>query len=191
MRIYQTVCGIHYLRDEIETIPADRLYGFDGTWYSFGACDKCKIDLSAIELEEIIVEHGVKLKAGELPPEMQVKKPKGKVGRPAKDPTPEPLPSMPTQLSIPAKDNFCLWCDWGGSMGGLTLHMQQKHNIPSVSEAFGPVCPVCGNDGYTLLGRHSAVHGVNTVAKMFTLALAEGDVHGIVARQRAKWAKSA
>lgn len=175
MRIYQTVCGIHYLNGEIEIIEQDELYGFDSDWYTFGACKTHLAELSMLEFRDIVIEHGVKLKAGELPPEMKVKKKgaHGMGGRKAGT-TNGPDPGEPGAA--------CLYCTQVSKNDkSLAQHLRNIHKFKGTSDSYGNECPIDGKE-WPSLGRHATYeHKVSGLAELFAEAERLGDPHGIVA----------
>lgn len=176
MRIYQVVCGIHYLNDQIEIIEEDRLYGFDQVWYTFGACDKCREELTAAEFEEIVIAHGVKLKAGELPPEMKVKKPAAA----SKERT-------PGKYIVPEGGAGCLYCPFiSKTEGALAQHLRNIHGFSGIKDSYGIVCPLCKEDMHVPALHAKNRHGIQGFVALYTQAEEQGDPHGVVAEARAR-----
>lgn len=174
-RIFQSVCDVHQLREEIEIIEGDELFGFNGDWYTFGICKTDRERLTLAEFEALVMEHGIKLKKGELPPEMRVKK-AGKATQPVQ-------PTLPGHEAGPDQDE-CLWCTWTGTASAMAEHAKTKHGFSTLTEALGGTCPVCGQEGFTLLGRHAGKHNAHSSPHLFMIAAAMGDPLGIVALRK-------
>lgn len=164
-RIYQEVCTIHLAQDEIVTIPGDELFGFNGDWWTFGVCKECRDTISVAEFETLVNEHGVKMKDGELPPGMKVKKPKAATA-----------PATARDDGEP-----CLYCKFvSKTEGALNQHLRSIHNFKGVKDSYGTTCPLDGTR-QGILGQHTkGAHGL-TLARAFMKARDEGDTHGVVA----------
>lgn len=172
-RIFQSVCDVHQLRDEIEIIDGDELFGFNGDWYTFGICKRDRERLTLAEFEALVLEHGIRLKKGELPPEMRVKK----GGKPTQ-------PALPGQEAGAEPKDDCLWCVWAGTASAMAMHAKTKHGFATLTDALGDTCPVCGQDGFVLLGRHAMKHNAHSSPHLFMIAAEMGDPHGIVALRK-------
>lgn len=177
-RIYQDVCTIHLEHDEIVAITGDELFGFNGDWFTFGVCKECRDTISIAEFEAFVYEHGVKMKDGELPPGMKVKKPKAaKVKAPAQaaHAQPELLDGQEPETSP------CLWCpQHSTSESGVLQHIRARHGFKGSRDSYGTVCPLCG-EGHGVLAQHTQkAHGL-TLSHAFIQARDLGDPHNVVA----------
>lgn len=170
-RRFQYFCDIHGLRFEDVPIDGDELFGYDGKWYTFGACDDDKKMITQAEFKDLVIEHGIELKNGELPAGAIVKKPKGGASGSPRTVTPDD-----------EKKEECLWCPkYRGTIGALQYHVRTKHGFNGFIDAYGDHCPMC-NDRLTGLGQHGQrSHGVRSVAHLFEAAREAGDPFGIVA----------
>jgi hypothetical protein len=103
--------------------------------------------------------------------------------------------SGPKRRATSASDYACPFCDRGQGLrsnGGLATHLASAHGAmvsadgkAKTATVFGETCPVCGTDGWTRLGHHTARAHDLTAAQAFAEAAALGDPHGVYARVRA------
>lgn len=84
----------------------------------------------------------------------------------------------------------CLWCDLEYSIkaGGFSRHLRVAHGFDGLKEAFGGLCPVCGEGPYELMLSHAQkTHpelGFVGVSQPFMWARDNGDPHGVYAAKR-------
>lgn len=85
------------------------------------------------------------------------------------------------------RGNQCLWCplSYSNDGGGFSRHLKVAHGFNGMKEAFGGVCPVCGEGQYELMGAHTkkahAELGFATIPEAFLWARDNGDPHGVYA----------
>lgn len=153
-------------------ISGDTLFGFDGDWWKLGVCSIC--DKELIEAARaFIMEHGIKVPPTEVPGVKPAAPKAKKTGIPAGPPESVLNPNRQAPVN-------CIWCDYGGTIAALNVHVK-RHGFHGFRDAFGTRCPMCGEDGFTLMGRHARVHDAADVTDLFQQAIKLGDLHGVVA----------
>lgn len=184
-RRFITVCDWHeQTLDETVEIPSDKLYGIDGTWYRIGICDADKKELTFTELEEFIVEHGLRLKNGELPDDMQVK-PAGK----AKVKTTGGRPTAQESALFALTGIQCMYCPTKSKNDkSLAQHMRNIHGFRGTSDSFGSTCPLDNTESGNLAQHAMKTHDLTGLTALFEEAERQGDPHGVVAAAKARTA---
>lgn len=88
--------------------------------------------------------------------------------------------------------NECLWCEltYAGDGGGFHRHLKVIHGFTGFTEAFGGLCPVCGQGPYDLMNSHVRKSHPELdfvgVSEPFTWARDNGDPHGQYAERLAR-----
>lgn len=83
--------------------------------------------------------------------------------------------------------NQCLWCEltYSGNAGGFGRHLRVVHGYAGLTEAFGGLCPVCGEGPFQQMMSHMnkahAEMGFKVLSQPFTWARDNGDPHGVYA----------
>lgn len=86
------------------------------------------------------------------------------------------------------RSNQCLWCPLtysGSASSGFGRHLRVVHGFDGLREAFGGICPVCGEGPYEMMGAHvQRSHkdmGFESASAPYTWARDNGDPHGVYA----------
>jgi hypothetical protein len=189
-RIVRT-CDRHGAKGE-DDIPGDiETVGLDGKWYAADLCPDCNAELLSA-VREFFAEYGTPVDPNNP-------------GRPLKGKS-KGLNAAGGNLSVllsrqrmgrpptGGRTLQCLWCPltYAGD-SALNKHAEAEHGVKGGSKAiYGRRCPLCGEDGYDVIGAHvkrSHTDLVKSTNGAFVLAAENGDPYGVVATQlaQAKW----
>lgn len=188
-RIVRT-CDRHGAKDievEANAVPI----GLGTGWYSLDLCPECETDLLA-ELRAAVEEWGARIdgpqNAGKPPARKNAKTATLSAGG-------GKLPALLQGQRLgrrPAggRPIHCFWCPltYAGD-GALNKHAHVEHGVAGNAKGiYGRQCPLCGEDGFDMLGSHikrahSEFAGTN---QAFQAAADLGDPHGVVAKQIAQ-----
>jgi hypothetical protein len=82
----------------------------------------------------------------------------------------------------------CLWCDRDFSArisSGYMVHLKTAHGFASAQEAFGTVCPICGQEEVLMMmghvSKHHSEHGFAHTSQAVAWARDHGDPFGVYA----------
>lgn len=111
-----------------------------------------------------------------------------KHGAPVEPAQPAPTGARKGRTPEGGRPVQCLWCPatfTASSVGGFNRHLRVEHGLPTTSDLF-TVCPICGKDGLSTMGRHLAnqhpEYDFTGVTAAYLYARGQGDPHNGYAR---------
>lgn len=186
-------CDPHGAKEiEVEALPIP--IGLGTRWYSVDLCPECEGDYLS-RLRALIEEFGAPIDGPQNVGKPPAKKP-GKGGKTGV--LSAAGGNLPVLLGrermgrTPAKGRplRCFWCPltYSGEQA-LGTHVVKEHGLAGRGKViYGRQCPICGEDGYDILGSHinRAHREAEGTNQAFQIAAELGDPFGVVAKQMAQ-----